>query len=121
MRILRIKAVVFDFDGTLVPFKMDYTALRQGIIRKIAERGIQTEDFKVSDPIRVTLKKTREILNDKDMEILEREAEEIITFYELEGTKNNCSNHRCSRGSQNVKRGDESKASYFYTQSVANS
>lgn len=89
MRILRIKAAVFDFDGTLVPFKMDYIALRQGIIRRIAEKGIQTENFNVSDPIRVTLKKTREFLDDKDMGILEREVEEIINFYELEGAKNN--------------------------------
>ncbi|MHA2061481.1 MAG: HAD family hydrolase, partial [Candidatus Sifarchaeia archaeon] len=86
---MRLKAAVFDFDGTLVPFKMDYIALRQGVIRRIAKKGIQTENFKASDPIRVTLKKTREILNDKDMETLEREAEEIINFYELEGARNN--------------------------------
>jgi len=87
--ILRIKAAVFDFDGTLVPFKMDYIALRQEIIQRIAEMGIKNQSFNVSDPIRVTLKKARELLNDKDMETLEREAEEIINFYELEGAKNN--------------------------------
>ena len=89
MGILRIKAAVFDFDGTLVPFKMDYIALRQEIIQRIAEMGIKNQSFNVSDPIRNTLKKARELLNDKDMETLEREAEEIINFYELEGAKNN--------------------------------
>lgn len=89
MRILRIKAVVFDFDGTLVPFKMDYIALRRGIINKIAETGISEDIFDVKDPIRVTLKKASELLNNKDMETLERETEEIIDFYELEGAKNN--------------------------------
>jgi len=87
--ILRIKAAVFDFDGTLVPFKMDYIALRQEIIQRIAEMGIKNQSFNVSDPIRNTLKKARELLNDKDMETLEREAEKIINFYELEGAKNN--------------------------------
>lgn len=89
MGILRIKAAVFDFDGTLVPFKMDYIALRQEIIQRIAEMGIKNQSFNVSDPIRNTLKKARELLNDKDMETLEREAEKIINFYELEGAKNN--------------------------------
>ena len=89
MRILRIKAAVFDFDGTLVPFKMDYIALRRGIINKIAETGISEDIFDVKDPIRVTLKKARELLNDKDIKTLEIETEEIINFYELEGAKNN--------------------------------
>jgi phosphoglycolate phosphatase-like HAD superfamily hydrolase len=89
VRILRIKAAVFDFDGTLVPFKMDYIALRRGIINKIAETGISEDIFDVNDPIRDTLKKARELLSDEDMKTLEIEAEEIIDFYELEGAKNN--------------------------------
>ena len=89
MRILRIKAAIFDFDGTLVPFKMNYIALRREIINKIAERGISVDIFDENDPIRVTLKKTSELLNKKDMESLEHEAEEIIDYYELEGAKNN--------------------------------
>ena len=89
MRILRIKAAIFDFDGTLVPFKMNYIALRREIINKIAEMGISEDIFNVNDPIRATLKKARELLNDRDMVILECETEEIIDFYELEGAKDN--------------------------------
>lgn len=89
MRILRIKAAVFDFDGTLVPFKMDYIALRREIINKIAETGISEDMFDVKDPIRVTLKKANELLRNEDMKTLELEAEKIIDFYELEGAKNN--------------------------------
>lgn len=90
MGILRkIKAAIFDFDGTLVPFRINYIALRKEIIDKIAETGISKNIFNVKDPIRVTLWTARELLNDKDMKILERKAEEIIDFYELEGAKNN--------------------------------
>ena len=89
MGILRIKAAVFDFDGTLVPFKMDYKALRRGIINKIAETGISKDFFNVNDPIRVTLKRASELLNEQDMRDLERDAEEIIDFYEHAGAKNN--------------------------------
>jgi HAD superfamily hydrolase (TIGR01549 family) len=90
--ILRIRAMVFDFDGTLVPFKIDYIALRKGIINRIIpflKSDISKDIFDVNDPIRVTLKKARELLNEKDMEYIERNAEEIISFYELEGTKDN--------------------------------
>jgi phosphoglycolate phosphatase-like HAD superfamily hydrolase len=89
VRILRIKAAVFDFDGTLVPFKMDYVTLRQEIIHKIAETGLSGNFFDINDPIRITLKKASDLLNKKDMETLESEIEEIIDFYELEGAKNN--------------------------------
>ncbi|MFX1518400.1 MAG: HAD family hydrolase [Promethearchaeota archaeon] len=85
----KIKAAIFDFDGTLVPFRINYIALRKEIIDKIAETGISKNIFNVKDPIRVTLWTARELLNDKDMKILERKAEEIIDFYELEGAKNN--------------------------------
>jgi phosphoglycolate phosphatase-like HAD superfamily hydrolase len=87
--IVRIKAVVFDFDGTLVVFNINYIAVRKEIIDRIAEMDIPKDIFSVENPLRVTLRQARDLLSEDKMEQIERDAENIISFYEIEGAKSN--------------------------------
>jgi HAD superfamily hydrolase (TIGR01509 family) len=49
VNLLRIKAVVFDLDGTIVDFKLDYKASRAEIIQLLRDEGFPQSLFSVKD------------------------------------------------------------------------
>jgi len=44
-----IAGVIFDMDGTLVRFNIDYTAIRVEIIQRLAQMGFDKSDFSIND------------------------------------------------------------------------
>jgi len=52
-----IKAVVFDLDGTIVNFNLDYKAARAEVIEFLAEQGFPRSIFSMSESVFETLKK----------------------------------------------------------------
>ena len=53
----KIKAVIFDLDGTLVKFTLDYKSLRREAITALARHGAPSEILSVYEPIFKTLEK----------------------------------------------------------------
>jgi len=54
-----INAVVFDLDGTLVKFKLDYKALRAEAIQHLTQEGFPASIFSLNESIFETLKKAK--------------------------------------------------------------
>jgi len=52
-----IKAVVFDLDGTLVDFNLDYKAMRAEVILFLTKQGLPSSILSLNDSIFETLKK----------------------------------------------------------------
>ena len=46
---MKIKAVIFDLDGTIVDFNLDYKASRAEIIQYLIEKGFPQSIFSVND------------------------------------------------------------------------
>ena len=57
-----IKAVIFDLDGTLTGFNLDYKTLRAEVRGYLISRGIPTSLLKVNESIFECCKKQRYIL-----------------------------------------------------------
>lgn len=53
---MTVKAVIFDLDGTLVEFKLDYKTERAELVQLLTDRGIPTSLLSTSEGIFGTLK-----------------------------------------------------------------
>lgn len=61
-----IKAVIFDLDGTLVDFKLDYKALRAAVVEFLAKRGFPRSIFSMDESFFRMLEKAEIYLKNKD-------------------------------------------------------
>ena len=86
----KIKAFVFDLDGTLTHFTIDYMAARREVINKLISAGIPdslvTENQRLMDIIKVaenffnnTIKTPEKIPS------IKKQIDHIITSYEMDG------------------------------------
>jgi phosphoglycolate phosphatase len=89
--LLRIKAVVFDLDGTLVDFKLDYKASRAEIIQHLREEGFPQSAFSVKDNLFEILNKVEIFLkNHHKAEQVEKVKKSIFSVaekYEIEAAR----------------------------------
>jgi phosphoglycolate phosphatase len=88
-----IKAVVFDLDGTLASFNIDYRTVRAEVKSLLTSEGIPPSLLSVKESIFEMLKKTEIFLrnNNKPQKIMEeisKKALAIAEKYELEAAKN---------------------------------
>lgn len=88
----KINAIIFDLDGTLIYFKIDYMAARREVISKSILSGVPasllSENQRIMDIIKIVenyFNKTVE-LPDKSLYI-KKEIEAIITKHEMDGAK----------------------------------
>ncbi|MCP8309319.1 MAG: HAD family hydrolase [archaeon] len=81
---MSIKAVIFDLDGTLVKFALDFIRARKEAIEEIRRRGINTEDLSESLSLYSMLKLIKERTDVKIFSDLEKSLWDIIEKIELE-------------------------------------
>jgi len=86
--LLRIRAVVFDLDGTIVDFKLDYKASRAEIIQLLRDEGFPQSLFSVKDNLFEILNKVEIFLKNhhkaKHVEEVRRAIFSVTEKYEME-------------------------------------
>ena len=60
---MKVRAVVFDLDGTLVRFNIDNATLKREVITALAKRGVPQSIFSVEDSLTDLLDKVEAYLN----------------------------------------------------------
>ncbi|MEM2676853.1 MAG: HAD family hydrolase [Candidatus Bathyarchaeia archaeon] len=87
-----IKAVVFDLDGTLVKFNIDFRAVRAEVRSFLLSQGVPSSVLSVNESIFEMLKKTEVFMKNNGkpaaaIEALRKKALAIAEKYELEAAK----------------------------------
>ena len=88
----KIKAVVFDLDGTLTYFTIDYMAARREVIEKLILAGVPdslvTENQRLMDIIKVAEKFFNEKSETREkIPTIKKQIDFIITNYEMDGAR----------------------------------
>jgi len=86
---LTIKAVIFDLDGTLAYFNIDYMAARTEIIRLLTKQGLPNSLLSIKKGVFDMLKKTKEHMKnsgkeEKEFLELKKNVISIVERYESE-------------------------------------
>jgi HAD superfamily hydrolase (TIGR01509 family) len=90
---MRVKAVIFDLDGTLASFNLDYKTLRAEVRGYLMKMGIPASVLSVNESIFEMLRKTEIFVKNsgkpqKVLEEIRNEALIIAEKYELEAAGN---------------------------------
>ncbi|MEM3383633.1 MAG: HAD family hydrolase [Nitrososphaerales archaeon] len=80
---LNIKAVIFDLDGTLVKFTLDFVKARKEAIVEIKRKGIKIDDLSEKLSIYSMLKMIKESTDEKTFSDLEKSLWAILEKIEL--------------------------------------
>jgi phosphoglycolate phosphatase len=89
---ISIKAVIFDLDGTIASFKLDYKAVRGEVRSYLLRVGVPASLLSVNETIFEMLKKTQIFMKNSGksaeaMEEIKKEALAIAEKYELEAAR----------------------------------
>ena len=80
---MSIKAIIFDLDGTLVKFALDFIRARKEAIAEIRERGINVDDLSESLSPYSMLKVIKERIDKKNFPDLKKSLWDILEKIEL--------------------------------------
>jgi pyrophosphatase PpaX len=86
---MHVKAVIFDLDGTLASFNLDYKTLRAEVKGHLVKRGVPTSALSVKESIFEMLRKTEILMRNshkpsKFFEEIRGEALAMAEKYEME-------------------------------------
>jgi phosphoglycolate phosphatase len=88
---LKVKAVIFDLDGTIVDFNLDYKASRAEIIQLLIEEGFPKSIFSTNDNLFDILSKTEIFLKnhrkERKVEEIRKSIFSIAERYEMEAAR----------------------------------
>ncbi len=92
MNNMRVKAVIFDLDGTLANFNLDYKAVRAEVKSYLEKRGVPASALSVKESVFEMLRKTEIFVrnSDKSQKFLDEIRSEALAMtekYELEAAK----------------------------------
>jgi len=92
MKPMRVKAVIFDLDGTLASFNLDYKTLRSEVKAYLVKMGVPASILSVNESIFEMLRKTEIFVKNsgKPTKLLEEVRSEALAMsekYELEAAK----------------------------------
>jgi len=87
-----IKAVIFDLDGTLVTFNLDYKTLRAEVLQFLAKRGFPRSIFSMRESFFRTLEKAEIYMKnngvkEKDFQQIRKSVFSIANRYEMEAAR----------------------------------
>jgi len=88
---LKIKAVIFDLDGTIADFNLDYMASRAEILQFLREEGFPQSIFSINDNLFEILNKAEIFLKnhhkEKQVEKIKTSIFSIAAKYEMEAAR----------------------------------
>lgn len=88
---MKVKAVIFDLDGTIVDFNLDYKASRAEIIQLLIEEGFPKSIFSTNDNLFDILSKAEIFLKnhrkEKKVEKIRKSILSIAERYEMEAAR----------------------------------
>ncbi|MFX0096277.1 MAG: HAD family hydrolase [Candidatus Hodarchaeota archaeon] len=88
----KFKAIIFDLDGTLVWFKIDYMSARKKALDRLREHNIDPELLSTTEPIFTTVGKVFDYLKKKgaketELKEIRQAVDRAIEKYELDGAE----------------------------------
>ena len=89
MNLMRVKAVIFDLDGTLANFNLDYKTVRAEVKSYLVKRGVPASALSVKESVFEMLRKTEIFARNSDkparfLDEIRSEALAMTEKYELE-------------------------------------
>jgi len=84
---LTIKAVIFDLDGTLASFNIDYMAARTEIINLLTKQGLPGSLLSIKEGVFDMLKKAKKHKEEKEFAELRKKVILIVERYEAEAAR----------------------------------
>ncbi|MDH7508854.1 MAG: HAD family hydrolase [Methanomassiliicoccales archaeon] len=92
MNLERVKAIIFDFDGTLVNSAIDFDAMKKEFFSALVNRGIEPNAISTSDTIYQSLARVKDVCEKCGktllLEELNRVIDEVLLKAELRNVEN---------------------------------
>ena len=88
----KICAIIFDLDGTLTYFKIDFMSARRQVISKLINLGVPKGLISIEQRILTTVEIAENYLNSMGekpakIKLIKKQIDKIISQYEMEGAK----------------------------------